>query len=240
MSTLEGYVEGMINLNGGGGSGGGSDVSYVPSKESGTLIGKLTIDEHEYNLYCDGVTYYFYDGDGYKEITISVNDDPTTLRIEQKVSNMDDVYTNNLSDGDILKWDATDSLWVNDRISGGGVNYSLSEQNTGLTWVDGRPIYQKTYYKPQLPYGVSILDSNFTTSLYDEYWIIDTYWKYEYNGEHIVGSMFGGTGGHIYTELDEINGLQVVNYAGVDATDVYITIRYCKIEDSLIGGDNNE
>ena len=27
----------------------------------------------------------------------------------------------------------------------GGVNYSTNEQDTGLTWIDGRPIYQKTY-----------------------------------------------------------------------------------------------
>ena len=27
----------------------------------------------------------------------------------------------------------------------GGVNYSLEEQDTGLKWIDGRPIYQKTY-----------------------------------------------------------------------------------------------
>lgn len=29
--------------------------------------------------------------------------------------------------------------------SGGGVDYSLSEQDTGLKWVDGRSIYQKTF-----------------------------------------------------------------------------------------------
>lgn len=27
---------------------------------------------------------------------------------------------------------------------GGGVNYSTDEQDTGLTWVDGKPVYQKT------------------------------------------------------------------------------------------------
>lgn len=29
--------------------------------------------------------------------------------------------------------------------SGGGINYSTDEQDTGLTWVDGRSVYQKTY-----------------------------------------------------------------------------------------------
>lgn len=27
----------------------------------------------------------------------------------------------------------------------GGVNYSTNEQDSGLTWIDGRPIYQKTF-----------------------------------------------------------------------------------------------
>lgn len=29
--------------------------------------------------------------------------------------------------------------------SGSGVNYSTTEQDTGLKWIDGKPIYQKTY-----------------------------------------------------------------------------------------------
>lgn len=29
--------------------------------------------------------------------------------------------------------------------SGGGINYSLTEQNTGLKWIDGKDIYQRTY-----------------------------------------------------------------------------------------------
>lgn len=28
--------------------------------------------------------------------------------------------------------------------SGGGVDYSTTEQNTGLKWIDGKPIYQKS------------------------------------------------------------------------------------------------
>ena len=29
--------------------------------------------------------------------------------------------------------------------SGGGIDYSTIEQNTGLKWVDGKPIYQRTF-----------------------------------------------------------------------------------------------
>lgn len=28
---------------------------------------------------------------------------------------------------------------------GGGIDYSTTEQNTGLKWIDGKPIYQKTF-----------------------------------------------------------------------------------------------
>lgn len=31
---------------------------------------------------------------------------------------------------------------------GGGIDYSTTEQNTGLKWVDGKPIYQKTFDIP--------------------------------------------------------------------------------------------
>lgn len=29
--------------------------------------------------------------------------------------------------------------------SGGGIDYSTTEQDTGLKWIDGKPIYQKTF-----------------------------------------------------------------------------------------------
>lgn len=41
---------------------------------------------------------------------------------------------------------------------GGGVSYSTTEQNTGLKWTDGKPIYQKTF--------VDILDHGTSTTLY--------------------------------------------------------------------------
>lgn len=36
------------------------------------------------------------------------------------------------------------SLLGNGGGNGGGINYSFEEQSTGLTWVDGKKIYQKT------------------------------------------------------------------------------------------------
>jgi hypothetical protein len=38
---------------------------------------------------------------------------------------------------------------------GGGISYSLNEQDTGLTWVDGKKIYQKTVQVPTLQVGTT-------------------------------------------------------------------------------------
>jgi hypothetical protein len=51
-------------------------------------------------------------------------------------------------------------------VSGGGVDYSTTEQDTGLKWIDGKTIYQKTINFGTLPnnnskavaHGISNLD----------------------------------------------------------------------------------
>lgn len=77
MSTLEGYVEGMIELSGGGG-GGGSDVSYTDLQQSGTKIGILTIDSVDTDVYApnpgDSVSYDPTIESGTKIGTLTIND----------------------------------------------------------------------------------------------------------------------------------------------------------------------
>jgi len=107
------------------------------------------------------------------------------------------------------------------------INYSTSEQDTGLKWIDGRPIYQKTYY---LSTYSSTIDSSFTPDIYDNYWQTFVHWKYVTDGNHYVGSMFGGQGGCIYTESDS-RGLLSANFTGVTPEDIYITIQYTKTAD---------
>ena len=48
-----------------------------------------------------------------------------------------------------------------DTPAGGGVNYSTDEQDTGLTWIDGSKIYQKTF---EYNYSSSVAD----WTLFDE------------------------------------------------------------------------
>lgn len=61
------------------------------------------------------------------------------------LTDLTDVDLSNLSDGQIIKYDATNQKWVNDDESGGlsELNYSTEEQKIGK-WIDGKPLYQKT------------------------------------------------------------------------------------------------
>lgn len=84
------------------------------------------------------------------------------------LSGLSDVNVTNPTEGQCLVYDATNDEWVNANVSGGnnisvngetlvishpsggggtgggGINYSTTEQDTGLLWVNGKHIYQKT------------------------------------------------------------------------------------------------
>lgn len=147
------------------------------------------------------------------------------------LSGLSDVSISSATNGQVLKYDSANSVWKNANESGGGggggIDYSTIEQDTGLKWIDGRPIYQKTYY---LSTFNSTIDSSFTPDVYDNYWQTFVYWKYVTDGNHYVGSMFGGTGGCIYTECDS-RGLLSANFTGLTPEDIYITIQYTKTAD---------
>ena len=148
------------------------------------------------------------------------------------LDDLTDVDLTSPTDGQVLKYDSTNSKWVNANESGGGgggINYSTTEQDTGLTWVDGRPIYQKTYHISTVAQGVSVLDSGFTAALYDHVWHTDIHWRY-FSINIDLGN-HGGTGGAIYIESYNNQGLYAVNSTGVDITDLYFTIRYTKTAD---------
>lgn len=62
---------------------------------------------------------------------------------------LSDVNISSASNGQVLKYDSSTSKWVNANESGGGgggsaIDYSTVEQDTGIKWVDGKTIYQKT------------------------------------------------------------------------------------------------
>lgn len=148
-----------------------------------------------------------------------------------ELNDLDDVTVSSPTNGQILTYNSSNQVWENTTPSsgGGGIDYSTSEQNTGLKWIDGRPIYQKTFTLGTVAQGVSLISSNFKATTYDEVWQTDIHWRY--NTINLDVGNHGGTGGAIYVELYDNTGLYVVNLSGVDATNFYVTLRYTKITD---------
>ena len=114
-------------------SSGNVDTYTVTLTDGSTTTFNVTNGE-DYSVPTDGVIYY--DGtdipDGYEEApapsgsgsyatiddsNVSVSTTYSSSKIEQLISG----------------------------IGGGGVDYSTAEQDTGIKWVDGKPIYQKTF-----------------------------------------------------------------------------------------------
>ena len=62
------------------------------------------------------------------------------------LADLEDVDLNNLEDGQIIKWDATNEKFVNANESGGSSShtYSTTPQPVG-TYIDGKTVYEKTY-----------------------------------------------------------------------------------------------
>ena len=140
MSTLEGYVEGMINFEGGG--GGTSDYAALQNKpliNNVELVGNKTTED----------------------LNISYDD----LTNKPTIRNMPD--SSGAAAGDVLTHTTSGDVWQapvkelptyiaeNDKylkvVNGGlawaaassGINYSTDEHIIG-TWIDGKPLYQKT------------------------------------------------------------------------------------------------
>ena len=77
-----------------------------------------------------------YDGVSEKWINTSFPSIPSNI------DDLQDVSITSPSDGQVLLYD--DGEWVNGSVSG-GINYSETEQDTGLKWIDGSAIYQRTF-----------------------------------------------------------------------------------------------
>lgn len=118
--------------------------------------------------------------------------------------------------------------------SGSGIDYSTAEQDTGLKWVDGKSIYQKTFYIASLSASggdtVNLSNSNVN---------VDKFISYEWNGTRSDGVqtmndnmiLDWGQGSSafcdfVYENNDHIKVKYVSSYYSY--TDVYITIRYTK------------
>lgn len=67
------------------------------------------------------------------------------------LAGLDDVALSNPSNGQVLKYNSTSSKWENANESGGSsYAYSTTEHVIG-TWIDGKPVYEKTIDCGYLP-----------------------------------------------------------------------------------------
>lgn len=112
----------------------------------------------------------------------------------------------------------------------GGVDYSTEEQDTGLKWIDGSPIYQKT-----VVYTSAIAVNATTTLAIADYIGTDVAQIIEING--ITGDGLpintrwpqGGYNWGIATYANSGN-LNIVNGSNAITNGIYITVKYTKTE----------
>jgi hypothetical protein len=119
---------------------------------------------------------------------------------------------------------------------GGGVDYSTTEQDTGKKWIDGRPVYQRTFYIASLNNGSNtIVDSSFSLTTHDVMYVTFVQWVYTYNNaDYLVCNNVGGSGsnGRFRVNIIPGSGLQGANLnSGFTMKDIYFTVQYTKVAD---------
>lgn len=106
---------------------------------------------------------------------------------------------------------------------GGGINYSTTEQATGLTWIDGKPIYQKTVVYTNT--SVSLLDLNIDD-------IVDIRGvSYLTDGTVFLLNTYAGD--RYNTNIDITNDVLTITMNGWTFAKAHITIYYTKTTDTI-------
>ena len=109
---------------------------------------------------------------------------------------------------------------------GGGVDYSTTEQNTGLKWIDGKPIYQKTFSIASNSYADisglnidSVISADGMIKLHGGYWF--------------SLNMYADSSSKAYFEVAVATGRLNATVGSVwTADEIYVTLRYTKTTDT--------
>ena len=177
---FDGTLSGSIS----GGGGGGSDVSITPTYQQGVKIADYSIDGNEGAIYTPEIEITKYISSGVKLCEIEgveifapscgYIDTLGDSNVEQiggfsQGANVTPVnvkrvsYTNDISNGEkigsITVGDTSYNVYQKPNTN---INYSLTEQNTGRKWVDGRNVYQIT-----IPYTMTTTDNPIDLSNYN-------------------------------------------------------------------------
>ena len=114
-----------------------------------------------------------------------------------------------------------DEIYVYGGVETTILNYSTSEQNTGLTWIDGKPIFQKTIYYAGPITSHENIDNSITTSNTDYFVCTEL--------SYVVNNSYRGSGFQIEVNLTSNGVIIDKNNAPVfTMTETYATVRYTK------------
>lgn len=161
--------------------------------------------------------------DGLSALSETVNN----LDIPDNITDLDDVTVTNIQSGQVLAWDGTKFVNVN---QSGGINYSLDEHVIG-TWIDGKTLYEKTIDCGALPNtntkAIAFDNSNFKIIDFKGYAhnsVSGNTLCLPYPNSISIQNQIG-----IYISTSSINIQTGGNLSAYDVS--YITVRYTKNTD---------
>lgn len=110
---------------------------------------------------------------------------------------------------------------------GGGVDYSTEEQDTGLKWIDGRTVYQKSYIGTIANGLFTNIETNFNHTLVECNGV-----AYATNGQFLsLGVISGVNEWAIALHKSQDGALCITAGSGTYNGTYYVTIRYVKNEE---------
>ena len=209
------YQNGKMRTSEGGGSG-GSTVTITPTLLSGEKIADYEIDG------VPGALYAPQGGGGGAS----------------SLSDLDDVDINNPANGQILVYRGSNSKWENEN----GLPYvpeiySTEEREIGV-WIDGKPLYQKTFHIIPNSTEIQISISNIDKAVD----LKGTWRRIGNNRDYPISTrtesaQYNGYGIMMWYDFDysylylSINGYSYSNLAYIDAT-----VQYTKTTDTAGSG----
>lgn len=158
----------------------------------------------------DGAIYYTGTGipDGYEE---TIPPSGQGAEIDDTAPSLNKVYS---------------SAKVEDLISGisGGLDYSTEEQDTGLKWIDGSPIYQKSFTGVALTVAHTIMDATGIIPIRCDGWIR----RSSNNMGVSLGGITNSTTWTLALHIDSNNNLCVMAGNDTIGCTYYVTVYYIK------------
>lgn len=248
---MQGTIDFSGTLSGSiaGGGGGGSTVTITPTLESGTKIADYTIDSENGELYAPDDVKDVLVRDSQSSVYQSVVDNEKNALIDlisyvkrneliQELTTLEDEFDLKLTTKQNNLTAGANITIINDVISatgssGGGINYSTSEQDTGLLWIDGKHIYQKTIvWNGAIGKNQSaILDSSIKFSDVSHFTIIEKEFSASATSSGVLFSNYYTNtigGGNIEIAINDSNGIYMENYSNFYIRNAVLTIRYAK------------